>query len=124
MDKKKILVVEDEETLRKALVEYLEEEGFEVLEAGDGEEALKIAKTKKIDLMLLDIILPKKDGYQVLDEIKKNEKISQIPIVLLTNLESAEDIQKAFDRGATTYLIKSDYKLEEVSRKIKETLKI
>jgi DNA-binding response OmpR family regulator len=124
MDKKKILVVEDEETLRKALVEYLEDEGFEVISAADGEEGVKMAKTKKVDLVLLDIILPKKDGYEVLEEIKNNDKTEHIPVILLTNLESAEDIQKAFDKGATTYLIKSDYKLEEVVKKIKETLKM
>jgi CheY-like chemotaxis protein len=122
MDKKTILVVEDEATLHEALTEFLSGEGFEVLSAMDGEEAVILATSKKPDLVLLDIILPKKDGYEVMEELKKNEKTKNIPIILLTNLESAEDIQRAFDKGATTYLVKSDYKLEEVIKKIKETL--
>ena len=119
----KILIVEDEPTLNKALTEFLSEDGFEVISVFDGEEAVNLARTKKPDLILLDIVLPKKDGYEVLDELKADEKTAKIPIILLTNLESAENIQKAFDKGATTYLVKSNYKLEEVVRKIKETLK-
>ncbi|HPN96394.1 MAG TPA: response regulator [Candidatus Moranbacteria bacterium] len=124
MTKKKILVVEDEATLHRALLEFLTSEGFEVFSALDGEEGIEITKTKKPDLVLLDIILPKKDGYEVLDELKKNPETKSIPVILLTNLESAEDIQKAFEKGATTYLVKSSYKLEDVVKKIKETLKM
>jgi CheY-like chemotaxis protein len=118
----KILIVEDEPILNKALTEFLTEEGFSVLNAFDGEEAIELTKTKKPDLILLDIILPKKDGYEVLDELRADEKTTKIPIILLTNLESAENIQKAFDRGATTYLVKSNYKLEDIIKKIKEVL--
>lgn len=117
------MVVEDEATLHEALQEYLKEEGFEVVSAMDGEEALRKAKAEKPNLILLDIILPKKDGYEVLEELKKDETTKNIPVILLTNLGSNEDIQKAFDRGATTYLIKADYKLEDVVKKIRETLK-
>ncbi|MFA5961149.1 MAG: response regulator [Parcubacteria group bacterium] len=120
----KILVAEDEPTLNKALLEFLTEEGFEVMNVFDGEEAVKLAKTKNLDLILLDIILPKKDGFEVLDMLKADEETKKIPIILLTNLESAENIQKAFDKGATTYLVKSNYKLEDIVKKIKETLKI
>jgi DNA-binding response OmpR family regulator len=119
----KILIAEDEPTLNRALSEFLAEEGFEVMAVFDGEEAVKLAKTKEPDLIILDIILPKKDGYEVLDDLKANEKTAKIPIILLTNLESAENIQKAFDKGAKTYLVKSNYKLEDVVRKIKETIK-
>jgi CheY-like chemotaxis protein len=62
------------------------------------------------------------DGYEVLEKLKKNVPTKNIPVILLTNLESAEDIQRAFDKGATTYLVKSDYKLEDIIKKIKETL--
>jgi len=118
----KILIAEDEPILNKALGEFLTEAGFTVLNAFDGEEATELAKAEKPDLILLDIILPKKDGYEVLDELKGNEKTTKIPIILLTNLESAENIQKAFDKGATTYLVKSNYKLEDIVKKIKEIL--
>ncbi|OGI17317.1 MAG: hypothetical protein A2Z52_02945 [Candidatus Moranbacteria bacterium RBG_19FT_COMBO_42_6] len=122
MEKKKILIVEDESTLQKALTEFLTEEGFEVFSALDGEIGVALARKEKPDLILLDIILPKKDGYEVLEEIKGNEETKSIPVVLLTNLESPEDIDRAFEKGASTYLVKSNYKLEEVVGKIKETL--
>jgi DNA-binding response OmpR family regulator len=124
MGKKRILIIEDEATLQRSLSEFLIAEKFEVLSALDGEEGLSMAKEKNPDLILLDIILPKKDGYEVLGEIKKDEKTAKIPVVLLTNLESAEDVQRAFDAGATTYLVKSNYKLEDIVRKIKEILKM
>lgn len=124
MKKKRILIVEDESALNQALVEFLTAENFEVLSAMDGEEGSKIAIAKKPDLVLLDIILPKKDGYEVLEELKSNNSTKNIPVILLTNLESAQDIQKAFEKGATTYLVKSSYKMQDVVRKIKETLKM
>jgi DNA-binding response OmpR family regulator len=120
---KKILIIEDEETLQKALAQYLEEDKFEVFSAMDGEKGVELAKSEKPDIILLDIILPKKDGFQVLEEIKQDENTKNIPVILLTNLESMEDIQKAFDKGATTYLVKSEYRLEDIVKKINETLK-
>jgi len=123
MEKQKILIIEDEVTLHEALLDYLKGEGFEVFSAVDGEKGVEEARAKLPDLVLLDIALPKKDGYEVLTELKKDDKTKNIPVILLTNLGSNEDIQKAFDKGATTYLIKADYKLEDVVKKIKETLK-
>jgi len=124
MEKKKILIVEDEATLQKALAEFLAEDGFEVLCASDGEQAVLLAKSKKTDLVLLDIILPKKDGYEVLTELKSEAGTKSIPVILLTNLESPEDIDRAFEKGASTYLVKSNYKLEDIAKKVKETLKM
>lgn len=124
MDKKKILIVEDEPMLQRTLTEFLTGEEFEVLNALDGEEGLNLTKSKNPDLILLDIILPKKDGYEVLKEIKGDEKTKKIPVILLTNLEAAEDVQRAFDLGATTYLVKSNYKLEDIVKKIKEALEM
>ena len=119
---KKILIIEDESTLNKAIADYLAAENFQALSALDGEVGLEMAKKEIPDLILLDIILPKKDGYEVLDELKKDEKTKDIPVILLTNLESQEDIVKAFEKGATTYLVKSDYKLQDVVKKIKTAL--
>ncbi len=121
---KKILVVEDETTLQRTMTEYLISEGFDVFSAMDGQEGIDLAKSELPDLIMLDIILPKKDGYVVLEEIKADEKTKNIPIILLTNLEGAEDVQKAFEKGATTYLVKANYKLEDIVKKIKEILKI
>jgi DNA-binding response OmpR family regulator len=119
----KLLIIEDDAVLRKALSEYLESEGFEVITAEDGEVGESLATTEKPDLILLDIVLPKKDGYQVLREVKANPETTHIPIVLLTNLGSVDDVEKALELGATTYLVKSDYRLEEITEKIKEILK-
>lgn len=124
MEKKKILIIEDDNILQKALQDFLSEEGFEIASALDGEEGVKITKTFAPDLILLDIILPKKDGYEVLKELKSSEETNKIPIVLLTNLGSLNDVEKALALGATTYLIKADYKLEEVTKKIREILKV
>lgn len=120
----KILVIEDEASLQKSLTEFLEEEKFEVLSALDGEKGLSMAQGEKPDLILLDIILPKKDGYEVLSELKQGEDTKRIPVILLTNLEGPEDIEKAFEKGASTYLVKSNYKLEDIVKKIKSTLKM
>jgi DNA-binding response OmpR family regulator len=124
MEKKKILIIEDDSILQEALLEFLTAEGFETISALDGEEGVKIGKEKKPDLILLDIVLPKMDGYEVLKAMKADESTKKIPIILLTNLGSLNDVQKALDLGATTYLIKADYKLEEVTKKIKEVLNI
>lgn len=119
---KRLLVVEDDMVLQKALSSYLTAENFEVLCAGDGETGLSMAIQEKPDLILLDIVLPKKDGYQVLQEVKAHPEVNHIPIVLLTNLGSIADVEKALEMGATTYLVKSDYKLEEVTEKVKDIL--
>jgi DNA-binding response OmpR family regulator len=123
-DKKRLLVVEDDTILQRALQDFLTSEGFEIFVASDGEVGISTAKEKIPDLVLLDIILPKKDGYEVLAALKNDEKTKNIPIILLTNLGSLNDVEKAIELGATTYLVKSDYKLEEVAKKIKETLKM
>jgi DNA-binding response OmpR family regulator len=120
----KILIVEDDAVLQRTLQEFLVAEKFEVICAADGEEGIRIAKKEKPDLVLLDIILPKKDGYEVIKELKGDQATTKIPIVLLTNLGGVHDVEKALELGATTYLIKSDYKLEEVVGKVKEILEL
>jgi len=120
-NKKKILVVEDEATLQKALNDVLAQEGYEVLSALDGVSGLDLAKKENPDLILLDIILPKMDGFDVLRGLK--EEKSKIPVIVLTNLSDINDIQKALDLGATTYLVKADFHLEDVLKKVKEVLK-
>lgn len=120
----KILIVEDDAILQNALGAYLVAEGFEIKNAGDGEVGVQMALSEKPDLILLDIVLPKKDGYAVLSEVRSNESTKHIPIVLLTNLGSISDVEKALELGATTYLVKADYKLEEITAKVKEILQI
>jgi len=120
--KKKILVIEDDRSLQNAMTEMLAQEGFQSVSAFDGDEGLEKLKIEKPDLILLDIILPKKDGYEVLAEIKKGES-KDTPVMILTNLEEIENVQKALDLGATTFMVKSDFSLKDILEKIKENLK-
>ncbi len=119
---KTILFIEDEPTLQKLVGGFLEKEGYQVISALDGEAGLKLVKKMKPDLILLDLILPRKDGFAVLEEVKKNGATKDIPVIILTNLEGSGDVEKALSLGATTYLVKANYELEEVIKKIKETL--
>jgi len=119
---KKILFIEDEFSLQKTLGEFLRKNGYEVISALDGETGLRVAKEKLPDLILLDLILPRKHGLDVLKDLKNDKKTKDIPVIILTNLESLEDVQKAIELGATTYLVKANYSLEEVVEKIKEQI--
>lgn len=119
---KKILFIEDEPALQQTLGDFLRKAGFEVFASYDGVTGLEMAKKERPDLILLDLILPKKNGFEVLAEIKKGPEILAVPIIVLTNLESAEDIDKAFEAGASAYLVKTNYRLEEVLEKVKTAL--
>ncbi|MDP3710383.1 MAG: response regulator [bacterium] len=119
---KKILFIEDESALQKALSEMLQETGYENIQALDGETGLRMAKSGHPDLILLDLILPKKDGFMVLEELKKDPDTQDIPVLVLSNLERAEDIERAMSLGAKSYMVKTDYKISEVINKIREVL--
>ncbi len=119
---KSILFIEDEPTLQKSVGRYLEQEGYRVLSALDGEAGLELIKKEKPDLILLDLILPKKDGFEVLKDLKQNIETKEIPVIILTNLEQNIDIEKTLELGATTYLVKANYELGEIVNKIKQTL--
>jgi len=118
-----ILIVEDEPTLQKALSIALEREGYEVKSALEGDAGLNLAKESKPNLILLDLILPKIDGFEILAELKKDESTKEIPVIILTNLESSQDIEKALVLGAKTYLVKANYDLKDVIQKVKENIK-
>jgi len=119
---KKILFIEDESVLQKTLGEILRQEGFEIIPALDGETGLEMAKTKKPDLILLDLILPKLHGLEVLKQLKEDPGTKGIPVIILTNLEGIGHVDTALELGATTYLVKAQYTLEEVLEKIKKAL--
>lgn len=120
---KKILFIEDEPNLQKAIGELLKQEGYEIFGALDGEAGLEAAKKEEPDLILLDLILPKKDGFEVLKELKADEKLKNTPVIILTNLEGTGDVEKALDLGATTYLVKANYELDDVLNIVKNNLK-
>jgi CheY-like chemotaxis protein len=119
---KLILFIEDESTLQKTLGRALEKEGFEVQAALDGQSGLALTKRIKPNLILLDLILPKMDGFEVLQNLKQDPETQEIPVIVLTNLESPQDVEKALSLGATTYLVKANYELKEMVKKIKETI--
>lgn len=119
---KKILFIEDEAALQKTFGDVLGQEGYNIVGAMDGETGLNMAKTGKPDLILLDLVLPKMHGFEVLKHLKEDEETKDIPIIVLTNLEAMGDVEKALELGATTYLVKASYTLEEVVQKIKKAL--
>jgi len=120
---KKILFIEDEETLQRTFGDILQREKYEVVKALDGEIGLRLAKSEKPDLIILDLVLPKMHGFEVLKALKKNKETKDIPVLILTNLERPKDVEQALDLGATTYLVKTNYALEDVIDKVKKVLK-
>lgn len=121
--KSKILVIEDEETIRSMLVDSLEERGHLVEVASDGEAGLALSLKNEYSLILLDIILPKKNGLEVLEELSKEKKGSLPKVLVLTNLGEADSVQKALGLGAMSYLVKADHNLKEIMDKVEGLLK-
>ncbi len=119
----KILIVEDDTFLIGMYATKLELEGYSALLASDGEKALVLAKKHKPALILLDILLPKKNGFEVLEELKKDKENKHIPVILLTNLSQRDDVKKGLSLGAVDYLIKAHFMPNEVVAKIKKHLK-
>ncbi|MDO8668749.1 MAG: response regulator [Candidatus Buchananbacteria bacterium] len=121
--KKKILIVEDDNFLQKALGHALLENDFDIISAVSGEQAVPLAKNAKPDLILLDIILPKKDGFVIMEELKNDSAIASIPVIFITNLGQKEDVKKGLDLGAKGYIIKAHFKIADIIDKINEVLK-
>ena len=120
---KTILIVEDDKFLRELIVRKLHEEDFEVSEAVDGEEGIKKIIEEKPDLILLDLILPGIDGFEVLARMKKESALSSIPVIILSNLGQKDDVEKGLKMGAIDYLIKAHFTPGEIIEKIKAALK-
>lgn len=122
-DKKYILVAEDDKFYANIYKIKLAKEGFEVEVVGDGEQALKSARERQPDLVLLDLIMPVKDGFETLKEMKADPKLKDIKVVVSSNLGQQEDIKKANDLGATDYLTKANLSIQEMVDKIRGYLK-
>jgi len=114
----KILIVEDEDVLSLVLEEKFKSEGYEIMIAKDGEEAIPKAKKFKPDAILLDLILPKKGGLEVLESLKDNSELKLIPVVVLSNLEGDEIIKKALALGAADYFVKTQHPIAEIIEKV------
>ena len=120
---KKILLIEDEKILVEMYVQKFTQEGFEVISVISAEEGLELAKSEKPDLIILDILLPAKNGTFFLAELKKDLEIAKIPVVALSNYDHPETRKKAIDLGAKEYIIKTDFTPKEIVEKIKGYLK-
>ena len=118
-----ILVVEDDKFLRELMAQKLIREGFKISEAVDGEEGLKKIKEEKPGLVLLDLILPGIDGFEVLSRMKEDPEVSQTPVIILSNLGQREDVERGLKLGATDYLIKAHFTPGEIIEKIKNIIK-
>lgn len=119
----KILIIEDDKFLRELITRKLTAEGFSVSEGIDGEEGVKKVKEVKPDLVLLDLILPGIDGFEVLTRIKEDPGLALIPVIILSNLGQKEEIEKGLKLGAIDYLIKAHFTPGEIVEKIKSILK-
>jgi DNA-binding response OmpR family regulator len=121
----KVLLVEDDSFLREISSKKLTKEGFVVHEAIDGEQALEGVKKVKPDIVLLDIILPAIDGFQILSQIRSSDDdvVAKVPVIMLSNLGQDDDIKKALDMGANDYLVKAHFTTEEIVEKIKTMIK-
>jgi len=122
MTKKKILIIEDDKFLLKLYGDKLRRAGFEVAESVTGEEALNKISVDMPDLIILDLILPKKSGFEILTEFKLNPKTKNIPVIILTNLGQESDIKRGLEMGAVDYLVKTDFSMNKLPQLIKEKL--
>lgn len=115
----RILLAEDDRFLRKAAETMLKRGGFTVTAAADGEEALRLAREAPPDLLLLDLIMPKMQGFDVLKALKGDEATIGIPVIVLSNLGQDSDVQLARERGAHDYIIKSNIALEQLVERVR-----
>ncbi len=121
--KTKVLIIEDDSYISDMYKIKFESENFETIVASNGIEGIKFLEKVVPDIILLDIVMPKVDGFSVLKTIKKNSKLDKVPVILLTNLSQKENIERGFELGANSYIIKAHFTPSEVVEKIKEILK-
>lgn len=120
--KQKVLIIEDDGFLASIYAQKLELEGFEVAFATNGEDGLKLAQKDKPDLMLLDLLMPQMDGFEVLEKVKADPATRDIKVLVLSNLGQKEDVDRCMKLGAVGYMIKAHSLPEETVKRIKEIL--
>ena len=120
--KKKILIIEDEVYLLEMYKMKFELEGYKVLIARDGQKGIESAVSGKPDIILLDLVMPIKDGYQVLEELKEKDETKKIPVLILSNLGQADEIKKGINDGADKYLIKANMTPNQLVKEVKDAL--
>jgi len=120
---KTVLIVEDELSMQRALKSKLEHAGYTVIAASDGEDAIDaLRSSKKPDLVLLDLIMPKLDGISVLRQMKADDALRPVPVVILTNLSSGDKVAEAMQLGTFDFLVKANYSLDDVLKKVNDRL--
>ena len=118
-----LLIAEDDGLLQKVFQTKFEKAGYRVTIAVDGEDALLKMRSEKPDMLLLDIRMPKKDGFQVLGEMKQDPELCDIPVLILSNLSQDPDIETGLKLGALDYIVKSDLSISDVVKKVEEYLR-
>jgi len=122
MNPKRVLLVEDDRFLRRACEKSLQQQGFTVSTAPDGEEALRAIDADPPDIILLDLLMPKVSGFEVLKDIRSHEKTRSIPVIILTNSSKETDIREIESLGVTRYLVKANLSLEELGSQVRQAL--
>jgi len=117
---KKILLAEDEEIIYNLLQKKLTQEGYSVVLAKNGEECLQQLPLQKPDLLLLDIIMPKKNGFDVMEAMKADENLRDIPVIIISNSGQPVELERAQELGALDWLIKTEFDPQEVINKVKK----
>ena len=120
---RKVLIIEDDNFLLDLEATKLKSEGYIVISASTGEEGIERIYDEGVDLVLLDLILPKIDGFEILKKIKEDDKLKKIPVIIFSNLSDSKDIDRAKDLGATDFMVKSNFTLDELVKHISKTLK-
>jgi len=115
----KVLIIEDEDALRNVLQEKMQSAGFETLVAKDGDEGWEMVKSGNPDIILLDLILPKHNGFDVLFTLKQDPELKKIPVIVVSNLSEDENLKKALAMGAEDYFVKAEHPIEEIVEKVK-----
>lgn len=120
----KVLIIEDDKFLRELMSRKLSSEGFETVEAIDGESGIKKIKEEKPEIVLLDLILPGIDGFEVLAKVKDDPETNPIPVVILSNLGQRDDVERGLKLGAIDYLVKAHFTPNEIIKKVRDVLKV
>lgn len=123
-DKKNILIIEDDRFLSSLLRARFEKDGFGIFQAFDGDEAIKLLKQNKPNLVLLDLIMPRVSGFEVLEAISLNPEMKKVPVVILSNLAQESDVQKAKQLGAAEYFVKIRVSINALVKKIEDMLAV
>jgi len=119
---KKILIIEDEEIISNLLAKKLSQVGYEVKTAFNGQEGLEILEQEKPDLVLIDIVMPKKDGFETISEVKGDPTLKDIPIIIISNSGQPVELDKAKEMGVNDWFIKTDFDPQEVIQKVKKQI--